>query len=192
MTLPKPKSSWLRIKNCIRGHSQEDLINLISELYSLTQINKDFLSSKFLQNNQILIIDRYKKAITKHIAPNEPWKENQAINIKAGKNTLNEYEKIFNNDHIGLIDLMLHYVECGSNFSIEFGVYESYHISLEAIFAKALKLMKQYPDCERQDFLNRTFLILELTKNKMWKGHFERMQEIFDEYYPHNSFSCDR
>jgi len=180
--MSKPKQGWPQIKNLIKNYSNQELIDLIAQLHSLTQINKDFLAGRFLQNDHVLIIERYKAEITKHIAPKEPWKESQKINIKAAKNALTQYQKIVK-DQFGLIDLMLHYVECGSNFSVDFGVYESYHISLESIFAKALKLMKQYPNDDIKDFLNRALFILEFTRDKMWEGHYGRMQKIFDELY---------
>jgi len=180
--MSKAKQGWSQIKNLIKNYSNQELIDLIAQLHSLTQINKDFLASRFLQNNHVATIERYKAEITKHIAPKEPWKESQKINIKAAKIVLSQYQKIVNNQ-FGLIDLMLHYVECGSNFSVDFGVYESYHISLESIFAKALKLMKQYPSNDIKEFLSRTLSILEFTRDKMWQGHYERMQKIFDELY---------
>lgn len=180
--MSKPKQGWPQIKNLIKNYSNQELIDLIAQLHSLTQINKDFLASRFLQNNHVSTIERYKADITKHIAPKEPWKESQKINIKAAKVVLGQYQKIFK-DQFGLIDLMLHYVECGSNFSVDFGVYESYHISLEATFSKALKLMKQCPNDDIKSFLSRTFSILEFTREKMWEGHYERMRKIFDELY---------
>jgi hypothetical protein len=80
------------------------------------------------------ILERYKAQIKKYLAPHEPWKESQQISSKKAKKVLSDYKKA-TNDKIGLIDLMVHYVECGTNFLCEYGdMYEQYYISLESVF----------------------------------------------------------
>ena len=77
-------------------------------------------------------------------APSEPWKNNQQISLKDAKKAISDYKKA-TNDTISLIDLMVCYVEYGTEFLCEFGdIYEQYYYSLESVFSNALKLMKTF------------------------------------------------
>jgi DNA repair exonuclease SbcCD ATPase subunit len=130
--LKSKSSNWLEIRRTLNKCSENDLLGLNAELYSLLKSNKDFLEARFLQDNQAL--ERYKAQIKKYLAPNEPWKDSQQISIKNAKKVLSDYKKATSNK-IGLIDLMVYYIECDTDFLCEFGdMYEQYYISLESVF----------------------------------------------------------
>ena len=112
-TLKSKSSNWFKIKKAPEKCSENDLLGLISELYSLSKSNKDFLEAGFLRENQIL--ERYKSLIKKYLAQNEPWKNGQQISIKDAQKVLNDYKKATSNK-ISLIDLMVYYTECGTDF----------------------------------------------------------------------------
>ena len=120
-------SHWSDIRRILDHYSPRDFLGLIAEFYSLSKTNKDFLEARFLRNCQVL--ERYKLQIKRYLAPREPWKENQQISLKEAKKVLSDYKKA-TNDKIGLIDLMVYYVESGNDFLCEFGdMYEQYYIS---------------------------------------------------------------
>jgi hypothetical protein len=180
-----PKSShWLEIKKTLSGCSSSDLMGLIAELHSLSKSNKDFLEARFLRDDKVL--ERYKAQIKKYLAPNDPWKENQQISLKKAKKVLSDYKKA-TSDKIGLIDLMVYYVECGTDFLCEFGdMYEQYYISLESVFDHALKIMKQFSDHEVQDFIKRLKIVVRKADRMGW-GYYDAISEMLDKAYPKDS-----
>ncbi|MDX1924128.1 MAG: hypothetical protein SFT91_02745 [Rickettsiaceae bacterium] len=102
--------------------SERDLLGLIADLYALSKQNKDFLEARFIKNDEVLA--RYKSIIKKCIAPSEPWKNNQQISLKDAKKAISDYKKA-TNDAIGLIDLMVCYVEYGTDFCANLGICTS-------------------------------------------------------------------
>ncbi len=154
MNVKEPKiSPWLEIKKIINKCSEADLKRIIGELYALSKTNKNFLDARFLRDSKAL--KRYEADIQKYISPYEPWKSTQQVSIKEAKKVLSDYKKA-TNDKMGLIHLMIHYVECGTHFLCEFGdMYAQYYNSLLSVFENALALMKTFPDEDVQDYIDR-------------------------------------
>lgn len=172
--------NWLEIRKTLSRCSQNDLLGLIADLYGLSRSNRDFLEARFLKD--IHIIEHYKSLIKKHVAPSEPWKESQKINLREAKQVLSHYKKA-TNDLIGLIDLMIYYVECGTDFLCEYGdMYEQYYMSLESVFDDVLKIMKQYPREEIQDFIERLKIILKKSDHMGW-GYHDTLSQSFQNIY---------
>ncbi|ETZ04473.1 hypothetical protein [Holospora undulata] len=111
--LKKNTNQWLDIRKTLPKCSERDLLVLIADLYALSKQNKDFLEARFIKNEEVLA--RYKSIIKKYIAPSEPWKNNQQISLKDAKKAISDYKKA-TNDKIGLIDLMVCYVEIWDRF----------------------------------------------------------------------------
>ncbi len=178
--LKSKSSNWLEIIRTLNKCSENDLLGLIAELYSLSKSNKDFLEARFLQDNQAL--ERYKAPIKKYLAQNEPWKDSQQISIKNAKKVLSDYKKATSNK-IGLIDLMVYYVECGTDFLCEFGdMYEQYYISLESVFDSTLKMMKQFETQEIQDFIERLCTVVEKADHMGW-GYYDAISNMLNQAY---------
>ena len=174
---------WLEIKKTLRLCSENDLMGLIAELYSLSKSNKDFLDARFIQDGKIL--GHYKIQIKKYLAPNEPWKESQQISLKDAKKILSTYKKATSNP-VGLIELMVHYVECGTDFLCEYGdMYEQYYVSLESVFDSALKLMSSFSVSEIQEFIDRLKIVVKKSCSIGW-GHYDSVLDMLNTAYPEN------
>lgn len=177
----KNPNKWLDIRKTLSKCSERDLIGLIADLYALSKPNKDFLEARFIKNDEVLA--RYKSIIKKCIAPSEPWKNNQQINLKDAKKAISDYKKA-TNDILGLIDLMVCYVEYGTDFLCEFGdMYEQYYCSLESVFSNALKLMKTFEYEEIISFEQRLRAIIKKSEHMGW-GYYDTISDIFNEAYP--------
>jgi hypothetical protein len=135
----KKKSHW-GIKKFLDQHSANELLALIGELYVISKENKCFLEARFLHDDQAL--EKYKAQIKDYLAPKQPW--NNEISLKYAKKVFSDYKKATKNQ-IAIIDLMVYYVECGTDFLCEFGdMYEQYYASLESVFDNAVKIMKKH------------------------------------------------
>lgn len=179
MTIKKVKS-WTAIRQKLASCSERDLLGIISELYELSRENKNFLEVRFLQDASAL--DRYKSHIKRYLAPHEPWKPSQQISIREAKKAISDYKKASSNA-INLIDLMVYYVECGTDFSCEFGdMDETYYASLESMFDKAVTLMKKQDPYEVEDFIRRLESVIQNAKSFGW-GYYDTISVILEEAY---------
>lgn len=76
---------------------------------------------------------------------------------------------------------MLYYVECGVEFTNDFGdINENFYISIENAYETSLKLI----DEERilSKFKNRVFKVVNETRNIGW-GFHDCLCEVYYEYY---------
>jgi hypothetical protein len=178
----KPKNSpWLDLKTALSKLSNSELINLIRELYSLEKVNEDFLDARFRRSKEVM--ERYKEKIQIHLAPYEPWKDNQPISISSAKKVLSDYKKA-TKDKLGLIDLMVHYVECGTDFLCEFGdAYEQYYISLESVFEHVLKIMKEFEEADMQGFIQRLKVVVKKADEYTGWGYYDAISDMLYQAY---------
>ena len=177
----KNTNQWLDIRKTLSKCSERDLLGLIADLYALSKQNKDFLEARFIKNDEVLA--RYKSIIKKCIAPGEPWKNNQQISLKDAKKAISDYKKA-TNDTISLIDLMVCYVEYGTDFLCEFGdMYEQYYCSLESVFSNALKLMKTFEYQEVISFEQRLHVVVKKAEHMGW-GYYDAISDMLNEAYP--------
>ena len=176
--------SWSEIRKILNRCSEQDLKKLISELYSLSSPNKAFLEARFLHNTQTK--EHYKSEIKRYLGPNEPWKASQKISLKDAKKVLSDYKKATSNKR-DLIDLMIYYVECGTDFLCEFGdMYEQYYISLESVFENALKIMEELDKEEVEDFIQRLRVVVKKAEDMGW-GYYDEISCMLNEAYEGSS-----
>lgn len=173
-------TNWASIRSKLAFCSERDLLGIISELYNLSKENKNFLEARFLQSVEAL--DRYKAHIKKYLAPNDPCKPSQQISIREAKKAVSDYKKASSNP-INLIDLMVYYVECGTDFSCEFGdIDEPYYASLESMFEKAVALMQKQPAYDIEDFIRRLKVVIRKASSFGW-GYHDTISDIFEKAY---------
>lgn len=177
----KSNNKWLEIKKTLSQYSEQDLISVIADLYALSKSNKDFLEARFIKSSDMLL--QYKKLIKKHIAPSEPWKNNQQISIKDAKKVISDYKKA-TNDILGVIDLMVCYVEFGTDFLCDYGdMYEQYYASLESVFDNVLKLMQKIDLKHISYFEDRLRTVVKKASGMGW-GYYDAISEMLDKAYP--------
>lgn len=117
MTSPKP--SWKDTKAVISGWSDKQLVGLVQDLYRLSPENAAFLNARLLQHStpkQTLV--PYKKRIRAAVSPKEPWK--QGVRLSECRRAISEFRKANGNARDTLL-LMTYYVQCGNDFTLEFG-----------------------------------------------------------------------
>jgi len=147
------ENNWIDVRKELSDCSHRDLLGLIADLYDLSKDNKNFLETRFMPKDTSL--NTYKKHIQRYLAPKEPWKDSENISIREAKKAISDYKKASSNP-ILLIDLMVYYVECGTNFSDEFGdMDEPYYSTLESMFDNAVKLMKKQDKADVIEFVER-------------------------------------
>lgn len=174
---------WSDIKKILSRWSRGNLVAFIGELYSFSKLNQNFFETRFIKSDRAII--RYKELIKKYIAPRESWKSNQQISLKDAKKVLSDYKKA-TSDKMGLIDLMVCYVEYGNDFTNEFGdIDAAYYSSLESVFRNALKLMKNFQYQEVIGYVQRLKTVVKKAEGMGW-GYYDAIAEMLHDAYPNN------
>ncbi|MDV7144739.1 hypothetical protein R3X27_18820 [Tropicimonas sp. TH_r6] len=127
MTSEKP--SWIDIKQVISGWSDKQLVGLVQDLYRLCPENAAFLNARLLQQSAPKQrLAPYKKRIRAAVSPREPWK--QDVRLSEGRKAISEFKKA-NGNVRDVLMLMTYYVQCGNDFTLEFGdIDERFYDSL--------------------------------------------------------------
>ena len=177
--IEKSKNSWNTIKKTLKTSSSSDLIDLMSELYLLSKDNQDFLNARFIETEDV--IQRCKDKIRQYLAPLDPCKSSQQVSLKNAKKVISDYKKASNNK-MGLIDLMIHYVESGTDFTLTYGdLYSQYYLSLESVFDSALKIMKPLDQKDRKSFISRLETVVKKSSSMGW-GYYDYISETLDTF----------
>ena len=125
----RKKPTWRDVKTVIGEWPSDQLVGLVQDLYRLNASNADFLRARLLASD---IGDHslapYEERIRKAISPREPWKQN--VQLREGRKAINDYKKASGDTH-NLLRLMVYYVQCGNDFTLEFGdIDEGFYDSL--------------------------------------------------------------
>lgn len=175
----KNTSKWVDIKKTLSNCSDKYLIDFISDLYLISSQNKNFIEAHFIKNDAILT--RYKNIIKKHIAPSEPWK-GQPVKLKDAKKVICYYKKA-TDDIVGLIDLMICYVEYGTDFLCEFGdMHDQYYYSLESVFNNALKLIESSEHKDMLSFKKRLNDVVKKSED-LGYGYYDSISDMLNEAF---------
>ena len=135
----KRKTTWTEVKKALQTQYNKDgVICLIKELYDLSVKNKDFLNAKFAKNSTTML-EKYKEIV---IEPFFPKKGGFGkLKLMPAKKAISDYKKA-TNDILGTLDLMLTYVESGTDFTVQFGdIDENFYNSLVSVLYQFKKLI---------------------------------------------------
>jgi hypothetical protein len=134
------KTSWKDIKPVLSGFSSTQLLGLVQDLYRFSEQNASFMHARFLsdhtQGDHLAV---YKKRIQKAISPKQPW--NQDMHFAEGRRAISDFKKA-NGNISDTLTLMVYYVKCGNDFTLEFGdIDEAFYNSLSSIFSKIVQML---------------------------------------------------
>ena len=135
-----PKTSWKDIKPVLSGFSSTQLLGLVQDLYRFNEQNASFMHTRFLsdhsQGDHLAI---YKKRIQQAINPKQRWK--QGVRLAEGRRAISDFKKA-NGNISDTLTLMVYYVKCGNDFTLEFGdIDESFYDSLSSMFSKIVEVL---------------------------------------------------
>ena len=127
-------------------------------------------------------VQKVKTMIRRSVYPTNPEKlsvGSMALAILA----INSYEQS-NNDSQEQIDLMLFFVECGSQFTLDYGdMDEDFYEVLEEVFEQALFLIKKDSSIIFELYKDRMVNLVEQNSHIGW-GYADIMQELLQTYFP--------
>jgi hypothetical protein len=173
----KKKPTWKDVKVVLVEKEKAELLKLIADLYSSSADNKSFIHSRYSVGGETL--EPYRSIISESLYP-DVYK-NKPIRLSIGKKAISDYFKA-TKDKAGQLELMVHYLETGNQFTVDFGdIDEQFYSSLESMFERTLtELRKQSTDVQEK-YVSRLEEVVSLARNIGW-GYFDYISDIFGEY----------
>jgi hypothetical protein len=132
--------TWSQIKAALTSLEKPELIALVKDLFDHSIESRAFLSARFLAEGiPDAILDKYRKRIVEQFFPKRGFGK---LDLRAARRSISDYRKA-TFDLAGTVDLMLTYVESGTDFTNQFGdINESFYNSLESVLDEMVGLLK--------------------------------------------------
>lgn len=183
---------WKDVKQVLAEMTAPQLRGILQDLYGLSAENKAFFHSRFLSHQDgSEHLEPYKARIREAVYPEEPW---QTFQFSAGRKAISEFKKA-NGNLSDMLSLMLYYVKCGNDCTLEFGdIGAPFYDSMGSMFSRLVAtLIKQ----EDETLVSEFMPLLEAEfKRVEWMGwgygdelreSLEDLKQAFPTVVPSNS-----
>ena len=131
---------WLHIRRQLNGWSKPALVGLLKDLYDASSGNRDFLQARFgAREDAGAMLEKYRQKVVKQFFPKRGFGK---LKLSEARRAIRDYRKA-TGDLAGTIDLMLTFVENGTEFTLEFGdINEAFYSSLDSVLDEMVKLLR--------------------------------------------------
>ena len=175
----KPTRSWRELRTILNKADRKDLLNLVGDLYALRKENQNFLHARVLKDASTLA--PYKEIIEHNVSPADPSKH--PIRLSPARKAISDYRKAVG-DPEGLAELMLFYVECGINFTLEMGdIDEAFYSSMDSVYYDGMKMLNRCDNDVIVRLLPRFEALIQSSGDIGW-GVFDSFLDTFEAYCP--------
>ena len=173
------KSSWIDVKKIVSRYEKKQLIDLIGDLYRFSTDNKDFFHTRFSIGDDLL--KPYKHIIQNAIHP--CLEEHEVLDIDRADDAITSYSKAIDNP-AGEAELMIFYVECGNNFTLDYGdIDDEFYDSLISMYKNAIDTILEMHKCEQEPIKRRLSEVLTSSSGIGW-GYPEELSKLFYNAFP--------
>jgi hypothetical protein len=184
-----PSSSTQKnIKIALSKLSRKDLVKLVGDLYSSSPDNRAFLEAKFSSLNKTEpsskspSLNRYKSIIRKNLFP-DVMTGKAPLSFVPVRKAISDYKRA-TGDKKGVLELMVYAVECGNDFTCEYGdIDERFYDNLVSLFSKAVKLLKTMDAQTKDVYLPRLISVIEKADGIGW-GYHDGIADALYEAFP--------
>jgi len=136
------KVKWSDIEKRLDYLDKPELIKVMRDLFKSSETVCTFLAIRFLeQGDGGETLEKYRKRIVDQFYPKRGFGK---LNLGDARRSIREYHKT-TSDLAGTIDLLLTYVEKGTDFTNDFGdIDEGFYNSLESALGEMTDLLKTH------------------------------------------------
>lgn len=168
---------WSNVERQVALLEKPQLIQLVKELFEASADNQAFFALRFLgQDAREEILEPYRKRIVNQFFPKRGFGK---LGLREARQAIRDYRRA-TSDEVGILELMLVYVENGTRFTNEYGdIEESFYSSMESVLSDAAKLVSSHFDLYSQ-FRDR-FIDLRHAAYDIGWGYGDAVHEIVDE-----------
>jgi NAD-dependent DNA ligase len=163
------------LKKELKELDQKDIIQLICDLYKINKDVQHYLSSRFKGEEAVLhLYEETKKNINDEFFPDRGFGK---IRLSVAKNVISNFKKLTNDD-LKTIDLMLFYVEIGTEFTNTYGDIDS------NFYNSMLKMYEKVVDeCQKDEelfikFKDRLYSVVQGSSGIGW-GYHDYLVELY-------------
>lgn len=175
--MPTKKPGWSQVKAVLAQQEPKELLKLVGDLYRLSKDNRVFIESRFLAGDEAL--EHYKHVISDAVYPD--IERGKPVRFSVGKKAISDYKKA-TNDTVGTLELMVHYLEQGNQFTVDYGdIDEPFYAGLESMFDSILRAL----DKESANIQERLVPRLEDVVNAarhMGRGYYDCISVLLDDF----------
>jgi Family of unknown function (DUF6155) len=163
------------IKQELLKQDKATLVKHILELYKKYDSVKEYFDF-YVTPDEEKILEKYKEKVKEGFYP----KRGMELKLSLSRKAINDFRKLeVSKEKLG--DLMLYYVECGVEYTNDFGdINESFYSSVENTFEKSLNYFEQEEALEK--YKDRAEKILKDTDGIGW-GFHDTIGDIYFSYY---------
>ncbi|WP_395093606.1 hypothetical protein [Armatimonas sp.] len=135
--------SWTTIKKELILLNQEETLNLLKDIYDASASNKAFLQARVLRG-EISLADFEERIRVAFYSRSKHGPTNGYPKLRDGKAVLSEFKKARPGDLQNYLDLQLHYIETGTQFTNDFGdITDSFYSSLLSVMGDVAKVLEK-------------------------------------------------
>lgn len=141
----KRSSRWGNVKAQIEGCDRAGLVGIIRDLYEASATNRRFLHARFVSATSAR--DEYRRIVRDAVFPG-PLSQ-RPIRLRDATAAINEYKRS-TGDLAGAVDLMLEFVEAGTEQAADLGYgNEAYFAALERKVNELVRSLGALCDADR-------------------------------------------
>ena len=137
----KKPVGWSQIRRQLNGWAKPALIGLVKDLYDASSGNRDFLQARLGPRADAgAMLEKYRQRVVEQFFPKRGFGK---LKLAEARRAIRDYRKA-TGDLAGTIDLMVTFVEKGTEFTLEFGdINEAFYNSLDAVLDEVVKLLSR-------------------------------------------------
>ncbi len=161
------------LKKYLATGSREQLVAEIVDMFSRIDLVKDYYKNKLNLGYSPEVSERYKAIIKNEFFPTRGFGEGR---LAVAKKAVTDYKKV-SDSKFGLADVMLCYVETGTEYTKTYGdINEAFYSSMERMYANAVRLVV---DNEMQaEFQERCSAVVDDASGIGW-GFYDILCDIY-------------
>lgn len=160
------------LKNRLGEMDRTELIQLICKLHKNSKEVQQILSAEFCGDKyEAELLEEAKEKISKKF-------NLRRLSLKDAKKVISDYKKVCKHEE-NLAELMLHYVECGIQFSDDYGdIYDSFYNSMESVFENFVEIVNKMPVGDYYfSVQSRVDDMIERTRDMGW-GFYDDLDDL--------------
>ena len=160
------KLTTREVRKYLESRSHAELVSDIVMFFTQFDGVKEYYSTLLGHGYSEELLEKYKTVIRKEFFPARGY---GSARLSIARKAINDYKKVSRN-LLGLVDLMIFYVEMGVRYTNEYGdINEAFYNSMESVYDGALKLIAS--NGLQDQYQTRCHKIVTDTRDIGWGFH---------------------